>query len=304
MTKAIFTKGTCKRFELFDTFIQVALNAGWRLREGADLTNRLVEIYTDGYNGDKHLAVQLNAFDGDWNESYDCRKTDYADATMKMGVMTSPTTFYSVDAFDTFCFFPGRQYDSNNYTGARKYNRLWEMEYFYYADKEVIIFLVKPFRYTGLGNTLIYLGFPEQSFIEESKRNEHKPYSGAVYANSGHSGRYTGQNKCKVSDNPKNLLEVENAITIAQSTMSIISPLSPNVDNKFVLSEVFYGDSNTGTRGRLGRVYFLQPGGMLDGDIIHIEVNNEIQKYRYTTLGSPNNNYTSFPTQAVALRIE
>ncbi|WP_274606771.1 hypothetical protein [Bacillus sp. TH22] len=43
---------------------------------------------------------------------------------------------------------------------------------------------------------------------------------------------------------------------------------------------------------------------MLDGDIIQITINSEVQRYRYTTLGAADQTYTSFPTQAVAIRVE
>ncbi|EJR57243.1 MULTISPECIES: hypothetical protein [Bacillus cereus group] len=305
MTKAIFTKGTCKKFELFDIFVQVALNGGWKLKEGSNLTDDQICLYTDGYNGDKHMAVHLTCYDSNYSP-YNIRTTDYTDGSMRMGTMQSNNTvFYSQDGMSSFCFFPGRTANQDTNTSyARQYNKLFDMEYYYYVDKEVIIFLVVPFKYTGLGNGLIFLGFPEQSFVEESKRNENKSYSGAVYANSGYCGNVIGSYRLRVADNPKNLLEVPGKNTIAQGTYSLVSPLSPNIDKKFVLSEVFYGDSTTGMRGRLGKIYLLQQGGILDGDIIEIKVNNEIQKYRYTVLGGASSNYTSFVTNAAAIRVE
>ncbi|MGK8833268.1 hypothetical protein ACRS8Y_25865 [Bacillus paranthracis] len=305
MTKAIFTKGTCKRFELFDTFVQVVLNGGWKLRDGVSLTDNTIDLYTDGFNGDKHLAIQVNCLDSNYS-GHNIRTTQYANGSIRLGTLKNDKKeFFTNDGFASLSFFPGRNYSTeNNSSYSTTIERLYDIEYYYYVDQEVIVFVVVPFRYTNLGNTVMYIGFPEQSFVEESKRNELKPYSGAIYANSGYSGQSIGKYGCRVVDNPKNLLELSNGTTKAQSVQSIISPLSPNIDNKFVLSELFYGGSDTGTRGRFGRIYFLQPGGMIDGDIIEIKANNEIQKYRYTSLGSASNDYTSFPTYATAIRVE
>ncbi|PED46823.1 MULTISPECIES: hypothetical protein [Bacillus] len=303
MTKAIFTKGTCKKYELFDTFVQVALNGGWKLRDGTNLTDTTIDLYTNGYNEDKHLAIRINCLDGNYS-GCNIRTTNYSDGSIVMGAIEQNGNFTTQEGFNTLCFFPGRSYSDFSTSGARSYDRLFDMEYYYYVDKEVIVFLVTPFRYTNLGNTLIFIGFPEESFVEESRKEEKKPYSGAIYANSGHSGSDTGQYSARITETPKNLLPLPTRTTMAQRTLSLVSPLSPNVDNKFVLSEIFYGDSNTGLRGRFGRIYLLSPGGMLDGDIIEIKVENKIQKYRYTALGGASNNYTSFITNAVAIRVE
>ncbi|VXC86345.1 conserved hypothetical protein [Bacillus mycoides] len=305
MTKAIFTKGTCKRFELFDTFVQVVLNGGWKLRDGVSLTDNTIDLYTDGFNGDKHLAIQVNCLDSNYS-GHNIRTTQFANGSIRLGTLKNDKKeFFTNDGFASLSFFSGRNYSTdNNNSYSTSIERLYDIEYYYYVDQEVIVFIVVPFRYTNLGNTVMFIGFPEQSFVEESRKEENKPYSGAIYANSGFSGTDIGQYSARITETPKNLLPLPNRTTMAQRTLSLVSPLSPNVDNKFVLSEIFYGDSNTGLRGRFGRIYLLSPGGMLDGDIIEIKVENKIQKYRYTALGGASNNYTSFVTYAVAIRVE
>jgi hypothetical protein len=311
MTKAIFTKGTCKKSELFETLINIMKNAGW-IYHNEDTPTSYPVLYTNGKNGNRHFAINLCWEDG-FVTAADIRKTTYADGVFKLGCVTkdpasNSISFRSGDQWDTLAFFPGRRYDTwqngSNYNRAG-YELNWDIDYYYYADKDCVIFVILPFKYTGKENTIMYFGFPEQSFVEEAQRNYTKPFSGGIYANSGHAGTTIGSKRIRVVDNPKNLPELATLTSQPHSVNSLIPQMSPNLDNKFCLSEIFisYGN-NIGMRARLGRVYALPPGGMLDGDIIQITINSEVQRYRYTTLGAADQSYTSFPTQAVAIRVE
>lgn len=179
------------------------MNGGWKLREGVNLTDNTIDLYTDGFNGDKHLAIQVNCLDSNYS-GHNIRTTQFANGSIRLGTLKMIKRIFTNDGFASLSFFPGRSYSTdNNNSYSTSIERLYDIEYYYYVDQEVIIFIVVPFRYTGLGNTVMFIGFPEQSFVEESRKEENKPYSGAIYANSGFSGSDIGQYAARITETPK-----------------------------------------------------------------------------------------------------
>lgn len=302
MAMPIFTKGTCKKGDLFLTLIDIMLNAGWQRLNPSSNTSYL--MYSDGTDGQSHMYIELFPYDGYnviGNPTYDIRNgsgqcSDAMFRFVKNYDATTGTWDYQCNHM-TLPFFPGR-YPNASFNNARSYRNDFDIDYYYYATKDVICFVVVPFKYTQLQNLVFVFGKPTESFMQEKTTKE---YSGFMFATSG----------TLLSGAPKKVLVFERAKSFIdnlsaywEDVQAIIPPRAPDTDGIFGLSDMFYGISDQGMRGRLAYFYLLPSGGLLDGDIIVVNNNGQTEKYRYTQLGAAAYGHSSFPTDAIAIRIE
>jgi hypothetical protein len=302
MAMPIFTKGTCKKGDLFLTFIDIMINAGWQRLNPSSNTSYL--MYSDGTDGQSKMYIEIWPYDGSnviGNAVYDIRNGSgqYSDpiARLVKDYDSSTGTWNYQSNYFSMPFFPGRRISA-----ASGYGRQWrndfDIDYYYYATKDVVCFVVVPFKYTGIGNQAFLLGKPSQSFMEEKTAKE---YSGFIYATSGPT--YDEANKkVLIFERPKSY--IDNLSAYDEYVYSVVPPRSPDMDGAFGLTDMFFGRTDEGMRGRLSYFYFLNKGNLLDGDIIVVNNGSQVEKYRYTELGDPYNYATSFPTYAIAIRIE
>lgn len=306
MADKIFTKYTVKKKDLFMTLINHMKSVGWqRLNEGHPSTgNTEFIMYSLGESGDTPIYVDLAPYDGAnviGNESYNIMTTDYTDGVIRIGQGYDNTSGALLGPYmsgwTTFSFLPGRNYVNDQSSYARQYNKEFDMDMYIYADKNFVVFVVVPFLYTNLANCITFFGIPEKSYLEEVKSPS---FTNVIFGSSGRF--YGGSNVIAVLERPKSFTRNNGGYTC--NVLSVLSPYSPNVDGVFQLSDIYYTKGDEGIRGMIGNGFYILPlGGAVDGDIIEVGEGENIQRYRYTVLGSANNNYTSLPTLAVAIRI-
>lgn len=299
MSNKIFTEGTCKKKDLFNTLIAAFQAGGWTVLNpgGTDY----VDLYSDGTDGNKKMWFRFYPYDGtlEPSSSYDIRTTNYTDCGFRFGAGYRGGTMQFVGTrTEIWSFMSGRN-NSFSTTYARGYDKEWDMRYWYYCDKDRMIWITQPFEYTGYKKYAVFnfLGVPEELYMQEYT----DPFfSGAVFATSSCS---YAPNRMRIAERPASIIKDNNGSSFVE-TMSMVPTKSPNAEGIFQLSEVYFGKSDEGIRGKLGGFYVIPTSNILDGDIIEVQSEGEIHRYRYIYLGGAYSGTTSLPTQGLLIRIE
>lgn len=312
MTNKIFTKISLKRKDLFEKFIEVMVNGGWQLLN-TDTSTKYV-LFSDGISGDKHMYLEIYPFEGSDvinNATYDMRnktRSSIADSALfRIGESYDSSTG-SMSYYDGYKVLPFIQNRDNSISYS---SIIWvdpneDLDFYYYVDKDRVMFLVNPsvYRYTGKSNHFFMLGLPEESYLEEDYSGFPSNFLilGSVNMPNNAISSYP---KAWIAKRPKNYVPKSSSVYSIQS-YSIISPMSPNVDLKFPMSELLLGNGNEGLRCKVGGFYLVKPnsGEILDGDTIVVQTDNRVEKYRYCDVPLGYDNRSAFPVQGMAIRIE
>lgn len=301
MADKIFSKvASVKKKDLMPTLVNLMITAGWqRLNTGHASTGASRYIMkSNGKTGDKPIYFELLPYDGNnviGNATYDIRTTDYTDGQFRMGSGYDPTTGMLTGPFSTtlssqvFSLIGGRASGSDNNANGRLLNKDYECDLYYYIDLDFVVIAVCPLVYTGMQNCMTFFGIPEKEYLDEVKT---PVYSNIIY---GTSGLMTeGAQAIKVLERPKSFARNNAGYNLV--SQALIPALSPNVDGNFQLSDIYYGKSDEGIRGRIGNGFYVIPhSGIVDGDIIQVVVGGVTQQYRFVKLPVASSNWTSLP---------
>jgi hypothetical protein len=297
MSNMIFTQGECKKKDLFDILIAAFQAGGWTVLNpgGTDY----VDLYSDGTDGNKKMWFRFYPYDGTLsNASYDIRTTNYTDCLFRFGSGYSGGNMTFIGSRnEIWSFMSGRNISpTTNY--SRGFNKEWDMRYWYYCDKDRMIWVTQPFEYTGYKDYAVinFLGVPEELYLQEYT----DPFfSGVVFATSSCS---YDPNRMRIAERPASIIKENNGSSYVD-TLSMIPTKSPNADGIFQLNEVYFSRNDEGLRGKLGGFYMIPTNNILDGDIIQVQVGSEVHQYRYILLGNAWSGYTSLPTRGLLIRI-
>ena len=304
MSNKIWNYGTCLKKDLFSTLVSILQTGGWTLLTSDPENAPKVNFKTVGELGDKTIYLQLIPFDGNVSSAtFDIRKTNYTDFVLHMGIGYDSTTDTITTQGDPiiFSFISGRGPIAETRFG-RMLDKEWSMHYWYYVDKDRIMFMSQP----GLGATGTYgtntafnfIGVPEEMYLKE---HASPVYSGLVSANS-HCN--TSQNRVRIQEKPLNSIKL-NGTSYCTTTLLMSLGASPNVDNNVELSEVYITAATEGLRGKLGGFYLLPTGAILDGDTVEVLHEGAKHTYLVKILGPHHGSSLScFPSgTALAIRI-
>ncbi|MFY0147707.1 hypothetical protein [Bacillus cytotoxicus] len=307
MSEYIFKRLTPFKKRIFDIVINEMLRVGWKqLNEGKENANDVYVMYSDGNDGKKNIYIELIPYDGRNMEvsserfKFDVRSTVYSDAFFKFctGYNNATGRGNSPDYSWPTSWFQGRSYNSGvGSSNGPTINPDIKFEFYLFIDKEKIITCTIPPISINLNPAVSYIGVLDDLMLEE----EHKPYTRALtWYSSAYSGNWSTSNHGLTFNRPKNSDGTVPGSSYRSTWLSISASRNPNIDNKFLLLPFYILTDQYGIRGKLGGIYYTSGNGILNKDIIEIDVDGVIQKYKYVNaVGS----YGSLPPSLV-FRIE
>lgn len=257
-TNYIFTPGSCLKKDFYGTICSLLLGAGWQNVTSNYTTDGDVFI-SSGNTNDKALIINI-------------RKTETAnvtDVTTTNGVQCSirfPSTYTPGTPGTSGVFTrPGLWHMlpiGPINTGSAALNNCGALDTVYnykvYVDKSKIIYSIEYPLGINLDCVLIYVGLPDSIYTPESKNN------GMVLVSSCYNSG--GPASVFVADSPDGIGSTSDGYPLA---MYAVTPLkNPNTSNKYILSEIAYGNAIEGLRGKLDGIYVLPNGTMRTGMLI------------------------------------
>ncbi|PEK46038.1 hypothetical protein COF80_02605 [Bacillus toyonensis] len=306
MTEHIFKRFTPLKKDIFNLVINEMLRVGWKqLNEGKPTANDVYVMYSNGNDGKKNIYIELIPYDGRYMEvntqrlNYDVRSTVYSDAFYKFcnGYNNDTGRGITPDESWPTSWFRGRNYSDRFTSTGPKIAIDTEIEFYLFVDKEKIITCTIPPVSVRTGSAVTYIGVLGGLMLEE----KHEPYTRALvsYA-SAWSGNYTTVNQGLTFNRPKGSNETATSQSYRSSWLQIPTGLNPNIDGTFLLLPFYIMSDSYGVRGKLEGIYRTSETNIVSGDILEIEANGKIQKYKYVNaVGS----YGSLPAP-LAFRIE
>lgn len=281
---------------MFTKLLEIFIEGGWTILTPNPLTSPYVNIHSTGISGDKHMYIRLKPFDGNTGlATYDIRTTDYTDFQLDFGSAynAATDTITAIGRTEIFNFIGARN-DSLSNGYARLYSKEWFMRYWYYVDKDRLMFISQPGalfpdaiqKYA----TFTFLGIPEEMYLKEHLL---PVYMGAVLVKT-HTAM--GANKARILERPA-ILPRENTNATTNIYAASAGIVSPNVEGVVELTDAFIGDPREGTRGKLGGFYVCPTGvNLLDGDTVELVTPTGTHTYLYKLPGILGSGFTSFPT--------
>ncbi|MDA2116905.1 hypothetical protein PDN31_16280 [Bacillus cereus] len=289
MVEYIFKRFTPLKKDIFDLVINEMLRVGWKqLNEGKENAKDVYVMYSNGNDGHKNIFIELIPYDAaniegySTKSKYDVRTSIYSDPFFKFctGYNSNSGRGTSQDFSRPVSWFTGRR--GYNYTGTDDGPAIdpsVAIELFIYIDKEKIILCTIPPVITNLYPTLCYLGVLDNLILEEI----HEPYTRALVwyssAFNGLSGGYTNIGLTFAA--PKNGVQSLTVIPYQSNWLKIPSSRNPNVDSRFIMTPFYIYHDNYGIRGKLGGIFTTSESGIVSGDILEVEENGKIKKYKY-----------------------
>ncbi|ANB66142.1 hypothetical protein GFC29_3817 (plasmid) [Anoxybacillus sp. B7M1] len=158
----------------------------------------------------------------------------------------------------------------------------------YHVNKNRIILLIETPAAVGVSPILYYIGLPDEFYCSE-------PNSRGLLIGSTGYNKYSGA--VHISDTVGELASIGTTAGTSNTTYQTLAPKNPNSAGKYIISDIFYGDSTIGFRGKLTGLFALPNQNVLNGDIIKIDT----KQYYVAVCQSANNN--AFGTLALAIQI-
>ncbi len=309
MADKIFTRLVVKKKDLFATMLAKMTEAGWtRLNGSASNSANVIVMHSKGVAGDRPMYIMIAPFDGAstvGNAAYDVRITDYVDMVYQIGsgydastgIVTAPFEFNSWQTFPIWSMH-ARDFPNGDGAGSVPNSLDMDIEFYYCISADSVTMLFVPPKGTARASTLTFFGIPEKEFLQEVKS---PAYSHMVM---GTTGRCTTNRNVRVLNRPQAWSRTSTGYGVPP--IFTLSPMSPNIDGVYQLSEMYYGATDEGFRGRWGNGVMLLPvsSGIVDGDTIQVTVNGSPQTYRYTRLAAHSAAaLLDYATVAIAIRI-
>ncbi|PFN92082.1 hypothetical protein COJ67_02920 [Bacillus thuringiensis] len=306
MTEHIFKRFTPLKKDIFNLVINEMLRVGWKqINEGKSTSNDVYVMYSNGNDGKKNIYIELIPYDGrNMEESpkkidFDVRSTIYSDAFFKFcyGYDKEKGRGTSSDQSWPTSWFRGRNYNDGFASNGPQIAIDTEIEFYLFVDKEKFITCTIPPVSTRLAPAVTYIGALGGLMLEE----KHEPYTRAlVWYASAWSGNYSTSNNGLTFNRPKGSNDTTMSQSYRSTWLQIPTGLNPNIDNTFLLSPFYILSDSYGVRGKLEGIYQTSNSQIVNGDILEIERNNEIRKYKYI---NATGSYGSLPA-SLAFRIE
>lgn len=309
MAMPIFTKGSCLRHQMYDTLITIAKNAGWVEHKRPNFNYEHSVLTSVGESGNEKLEFEIMPYDANaaayWNSSYIIKGET---STCSRGIFrftSSSADFSTVNVASPYYVLPFVYNNSVSANSPSSSYRLltdanFKFNYYYFANKDVICIFFDPEAYTGIAaGTFIMIGKPSDSYLQE-RGAEGRITSNLMYAVSNSADG--GDSYIQVADTPK-VFPPSSSLGYKLSTQNLNVYLSPNVDGKFSLVDVFAGTTGEGIRGRLGHFYVTLPSSrIVSGDTVTVTTPTGTEKYIILNTNRVNNSFGSY--YYVLLRIE
>lgn len=307
MAEYIFKRSTPLKKNIFDLVINEMLRVGWKqLNEGKENAKDVYVMYSNGTDGKKNIFIELIPYDGrnaelnSKKENYDVRTSNYSDPFFKFCTGYNNNTGRGISQENSFpvSWFTGRNSYSDTRPGyGTEIPPEVTIELFSYIDKERIIVCANRPGGADYSNALAYLGVLDNLMLEEL----HEPYTKAL---TWYSSAYNDMSTVNLGitfAEPKNAILNQSGTAHRTNWLNVSLSKNPNIDNEFILLPFYIYHDNYGIRGKLGGIFTTSQNGIVHGDVLEIEENGKIQKYKYIYANT--RNYGSLPAP-LAFRIE
>lgn len=278
----IFSKGTCKKKEIYSLIIDKLKEKGWKDISSKPETDYVV-LHSKGVTGDRDLILNLRELDGMGSTSV--VTTDATEMSYRLQPWYTPGASGEPGTFAK----PERIWrEMTLYGSGQGVPKETLVDYYIYADAgKMILSLEYPQTTSMYAPTVLYLGEPDTRFLTESQSR------GVLYASTANTvGVY-------VTDYPDAL--GTSAELYDLQTYALLPEADPNLAKKYMVSPIYYGSKTEGFRGKLDGIkavqYMTSPPNLLHGDTLV----TEHAKYHCVV---PYNYRRAFPGGAVLLRIE
>ncbi|WP_242291308.1 hypothetical protein [Bacillus cereus group sp. BfR-BA-01356] len=306
MTEHIFKRFTPLKKDIFDLVINEMLRVGWKqLNANKENEKDIYMMYSDGNDGKKNIFIEFSPYDGRDVENrsdksnYDIRKTLYSDSFFRFctGYDSSKGRGISEDYQYPVSWYNGRRSYSGVSAGdGPQVDPLLTIELYTFIDKEKIIICTIPPSSLSSYPVVSYVGVLEDLMLEEL----HEPYTRALTWYSSAFSSASESNTGLTFSRPKNSNWTQKVAAYRSIWLSIPIPRNPNIDNNFIMLPFYISHKDYGVRGKLGGIYSTADIGIVSGDILEVEVNEKVQKFKYVNAKS---SYGSLPAP-LAFRIE
>ncbi|MGD2351927.1 MULTISPECIES: hypothetical protein [Bacillus subtilis group] len=282
----LFQTGTATKTELYGVMKNLLLQAGWINVSSNPATDYDV-FKSTGETGDKELVFQTRPYYGTSTAGVNnIESTDFHYGGIRLiGGYTPSGTSGTSGTFDRTLTNEGwKNLPFACTVTTQSFDKNTPVTYRYSVNKNRLIFVTE---YPPALNTppcMFYIGIPDETYCSEPKSR------GLLYLTSCQ-GVVTSS--VYITDNAG---EVASQLSSkSMGTLCQLAPKNPNSAGNFTLSEIFYGDSSEGVRGKLTGIFALPTQNIANGDIIV----QGGQEYLVVVNGTSGNDM--FPSKAIAL---
>jgi hypothetical protein len=284
MADYIMTAGSCLKSNIYKTIRDAMIAAGWQDVSSLASTDFSV-MYSPGKDGSRALYLQMRPQNYVGTNSVET--TDYSHISFRMLDTYTPG---AAGVAGTIPRNANAWYDlaliQEAYTGVTV-PQTSTIDYRLYVDLNKVVFLIIPPSSYGLYPILHFIGLPDTLFANE-------PLSrGMIWAGSYLSAHGTAQT-ITVSNTPGGVAAA--AAPYTEPLYCQLAPKNPNAAGAYSISEIYYGNTTEGIRGKIDGIYALPYQNIVNGDILTIGTS------KYQVIYGPGP--TSFPTTAIAIKIE
>jgi hypothetical protein len=289
MPSYVVTQGTCTKGQIFQTLVNAMISAGWQNVSSNPSTDYAV-LQSTGTSGNMNLVIQLRSLNA--GGTVDSATTDNA-TTMSYRLVGGYTPG-SGGASGTFARnttqAPWRELCicSNNTTTPGK-NTI--VNYKYFANKNFIVFTIEYPSGTNTYPSVFWIGIPDITYCTESGSR------GLLVAQV---NQAVVNGSVDITDTPADIAANTGTglLTYGMPIYTTLSPKNPNSAGQYMISDMFYGDTTVGVRGKLTGIWALPNQNILTGDTITIGSNT----YYALVCTSYGNN--SFGNQVYAFAVQ
>ena len=282
MADYIFSKGTFLKREGFRNIVNQFKSAGW-VDVSSNPTADFVVLNSKGESGDKDLFIQLRPFET-VEATNSTETTDFNIITYRLIEKYTPGATGVSGTFER----PTETWQKIHLVPlATVVNKDTELTYHAHVNKNRMIITIESPPTVNLNAITYYIGLPDVTYTTESGSK------GLVVP----STFYPRTNGVIHVSNSADGTPNETTST-TRTIYCTLSPKNPNSAGLFTFSEMLYGSTTEGIRGKLSGLFALPNGGVNTGDIIKVGM----KEFRII-VNQQTSTYTSFPTATFAIQI-
>jgi hypothetical protein len=282
-TDYIFTSGTCLKSELYDLIINKLIAAGWQNVSSNPTTDYDV-LTSPGNTGDRALVLNLRPIPAAGTVTNTIKTSAFCQMSARLQTSYVPGTAGAAGVFGR----PALAWTDVYVAPVAASGQLaadTTLNYHVYADASKIILAIEYPPATAYSPVLIYLGEPDSQFAGETGS------SSVVLAVTNSATTATSLQICGTSDGMGSV-----TTPYALTTYALLPAGDPNMGNKRMVSNIYYGSAAESFRGMLDGVKCMLNVTVNTGDTVTIGA----EVYRVLVCHTQGN--ISFPSKALLVR--
>lgn len=281
----LFKTKTAIKSELYGKLKEALIEGGWQ-NISSNPTTDFDVFRSIGESGDKNLVFQIRPLGGTAAVGTNSiETTDYGLGGIRLiGGYTPGASGVSGTFERSLAQEPWRVLPFLTGTTSTVLDKNTPVTYRYSVNKNRIIFIIEYPPATNIAPVTFYIGIPDEMYCSEPRSR------GLLYVVSSNG---IATQSVLITDNAGELASLTSSKS--QGILCQLAPKNPNSAGNFTLSEIFFGDSFEGVRGKLTGLFALPTQNVANGDIIV----QGSQEYLVVVNGSSSTDM--FPSRALAV---